>query len=306
MSKFISDLIDSGAFRLGLALSTVTTVVFAMVIPAMRRPRPVALGGAAFAAVAGFVAWRELRLPPGVALGAVIMVAGAMLGSELWEWLLGVTPGAIMVVRAGSDLGGAAAVASVVGIVVVAALAIDFDRTFRDSAIGLPLLAVSIVGVLITVPDTERAFALFGAAIPLALLGWPFRLASLGPSAAAAVAVVGWVAISAATARPGAAVGALASLGLMIAEPIGRRFSRGARSALSEFAASGWAQSLAVVAIHGALVLGASRIAGLREGAAIATVIAIVVLVPGMILGGARLPAPNATDSPDHSQDSIS
>lgn len=300
MSRFLSDLTVSDALHMALVLGAIVAMTIAVVGVTWRPARPLPLGGLAFAMVAGLAAWRYVGLPRGVVIGALIMMGGAIVGRDLWELLIGVAPGAFIVVRSGSDLAGGALVASIAGIALVAALTIDFDRTFRDSAVGLPLLAVSVAGVLVTVPDTERAFALVGAAIPLAVLGWPFRIASLGVGAAAAVALVGWVAMGGAEARPGAGVGALAAMGLMIAEPLGRRVIGEGRPALATLAASTRLRSAVVIAIHGGLVFGASRIAGLQRGALPATLIAIAVLIPGVILGAARLPAVTGADNPDH------
>ncbi len=141
-------------------------------------------------------------------------------------------PGAAVVILLGDMPEGAPVAVAVVAVALAAAAVVDFDETHRDGALGLPLLGLAVVGVILTVPDTERAAALLGVAIPLSLAGWPLRLMSLGPGGAAAVAAVGWVCALAGASRPGALVGGIASLGLMLAEPVGRRLAKRRPTAL--------------------------------------------------------------------------
>ncbi len=281
------DLAESEAFWLGLGLGGAGLLAGWLVASLWRRTAQPPIGGALFSAAALVVLWSEFELPWGLLVGCFAVVGGVMLGTELWDRALGAMPGAIVIIYVGDVSSGAAAVATVVAIAVGAALVVDFDRAFRPTGLGLPLLAGSVFGMLMTVPDTERAFGLVGAALPLIFLGWPRPVVSLGPGAAAAVGIVGWVAAFAGLGRPGAAIGALAALGLMLGEPIGRRVAKPSRSALLRLASAGPTRSLIVVAMHGVLVFGAARVAGLQQRALTAIALSIPFVALGAVLGAA-------------------
>ena len=286
MSNFLAELGASHVLKVALLLGAAAALIGAAAKGFVRRAGPVPLGGALFAAAALTALTTTVDLPWLVAAGAGLLVVGAWLGREPWEVALGSLPGAAAIVYAGSFSAGPA-VALALAISVAAALVVDFDRSFAPSAAGTPLLAVSTVGILVTVPDIERALALVGAALPLALAGWPFPLVSLGAGAAAAVGVIGWVAGDAGVTRPGAAVGALTALGLMMAEPIGRRVGRVSRTALARLASSGPRGVFVMGVIHGVIVLGTSRVAGLQQSALVATAIALPILALGAVVGAA-------------------
>jgi len=287
MDKFVADLAASGAFRLGLVAGAGGLVLGWLAATVWRRNQQPPIGGALFAVATLFVLRVELDMPLGAIGGCLAMTAGVMLGTEIWDRFLGALPGAVVVILLGDAGSRAAAVVVILAIAAGAALAVDFDTAFRRSAIGMPLLAGSVVGLLVTVPDTERAFALLGVAIPLVFLGWPRPVVSLGPGIAAAAGIIGWVSALAGLSRPGAAIGAIASLGLMLGEPMGRRLAGGRPTALVRLAAAGPVRSLVVIAVHGVLVFGASRIAGLREGALPAIALSLPFLGLGALLGAA-------------------
>ncbi len=300
MSTFLADLGASEAFRLGLLFGLAGVIV--AIVAAGLRPRsiPLPIGGTLFAGAATLALWQTFALPVGVPAGIALMLAGVLLGTTVWDRTLGAIPGSVVLIVFGEMGRGVAVPFAVVLIAIAAGLVVDFDTTFRRSSVGLPMLAITTVGVIITVPDTERAMAIVGAALPLAIVGWPMRFASLGPGAAAAVGLIGWVGALAWTGRPGAMVGAIASLGLMLAEPIGRRLLGNRPTALAALAASGSSGALIVIGVHGLLVLGGARIAGLRQGFWPALAIAVVILAFGAVLGAAPLkgspPSPAATD----------
>jgi hypothetical protein len=287
MDKFLSDLANSDAFRLGTVLGIAGLAIgwlTALLRP--KHPQP-PIGGALYSAAVLIVLFVEFDVKLAVIAGCVVMVAGVMLGTEIWERALGALPGAAMVVYLGEAGSRAAGVVVVLAIAIGAALVVDFDRSFRRTGIALPLLAGSVFGVLVTVPDTERAFALVAVALPLIFLGWPRPVASLGPGVAAAIGAIGWVSGLAGQARPGAAIGALAALGLMLGEPIGRRIAGSRPSALLRLAGAGPLRSLIIVAVHGVLVFGATRIAGLQHGALAAIALSAPFLIVGALLGAA-------------------
>src|SRR5690606_32918712 len=82
--------------------------------------------------------------------------------------------------------------------------------------VGPVLVAVTVAGVYLTVPDTEMATVLLGAALPAAALGWPFAWGRLGGGGAlATVAVVAWTVALDGRGRLGSVVGGVACLGLL-------------------------------------------------------------------------------------------
>jgi hypothetical protein len=137
----------------------------------------------------------------------------------------------------------------VLAVAVTGALLADFDRRWRRHGLALPLLAVSAAGIYATVPDVEAAVVVLGAALPMALLGWPGPLAppwpagttgpahgggatpaapgqpppSLGVAGALATAgLLVWTVASGGVGRPGSVVGGLGCLGVLAVEPVAR------------------------------------------------------------------------------------
>src|SRR4030095_2363305 len=92
----------------------------------------------------------------------------------------------------------------------------------RREAMGVTLFVVTAAGVYATVPDTELVGAVLGASLPLVLLGWPARIASLGrPGGAAATALLLWAGAAGGGGRPASIVAVVACLGLLVCVPVG-------------------------------------------------------------------------------------
>jgi hypothetical protein len=86
------------------------------------------------------------------------------------------------------------------------------------------LFAVTAGGVYLAVPDTELARVMLGVAIPFVLLSIPRPLSPFGPAGSAAiVGVFAWVVVVGGRGRPSSIVGGLATIGILVAEPLGRR-----------------------------------------------------------------------------------
>jgi hypothetical protein len=168
------------------------------------------------------------------------------------------------------------------------ALVATFDLEWRAQPLGPALMAVSVAGVFVTVPETAEALPVFGVAIPLALLGWPLSLARLGAGGSlAATGLLAWTVAQGGTFRDSALVGGLACLGLLVALPVGtalvRRTLRQARS-------DPWPPvliALAVVGVHLVVVALVARVAGLRDDLGSAVIIAGVVLTLAVVAGAA-------------------
>ena len=142
-------------------------------------------------------------------------------------------------------------------------LVASFDRHWSARALGPGMVVASFAGVFVTVPETREALPVLGAVLPLALLGWPANLASLGAGGSlAATGLLAWTVAQGGTFRDSAIVGGLACLGVLLAEPL-------ARALLSRRRVAGRPHRvgtvLAVLGVHVAVVLLAARLAGLRD-----------------------------------------
>jgi len=144
----------------------------------------------------------------------------------------------------------------------------------RGGAVGAGpvLVAVSVAGVWVTVPDTDAVVASLGAAVPFGLLAFPYPLATVGRVfCGPVVGALVWNTLVGGLGRDGALVGGLASLGLLLIVPfVDPRADRPlARSAQ-------WQALPQLMAVQIALVLYASRIAGAPDSALAAAVLAAV------------------------------
>jgi hypothetical protein len=187
---------------------------------------------------------------------------------------------------------------------VLGLLVADHDRSCpRTGEPALPLagrfaaapvlLAVTVFGVWVTVPETQHVVVLMGAALPVAAVAF-LRPTSLGiPGAFAAVAVLAWVIEVDGQARDGAVVGSIACLGLLLFEPVLRRAvlphvgpAPGRGSSLPRPGAGpGWR----TFAVHVVLVAWCSRVAGMQDGAAVAWVlVAVGYAVAGVVVARMR------------------
>jgi hypothetical protein len=171
----------------------------------------------------------------------------------------------------------------VLGTAIAGPLAAETDRDLGRTGLG-PVMWLFVVGaVYSTVPDTELALVLLGVAIPLALLGLPFRLARLGEGGAAASSgLLLWMAAQEGWARPGSLVGTLGALALLVTFPIGHRLRRWFRFELR------WSRTRRMVVVLVAqfvLAMWAARVAGLAYGAIEAFARLIPALAAGIALG---------------------
>jgi hypothetical protein len=165
----------------------------------------------------------------------------------------------------------------------------DFDRRWRRHGLVPPLLAVAAAGAWAAVPDVEAALVVLGVAVPMTLLGWPSPLVrsgqppSLGVAGALGVAgLFAWMVAVGAAGRPGAAVGGLACLGVLVAEPVARRLDPRRRSPLDLLAGQdgpAWAALAAQLPLAGL----ASRVVARPERATTAMLLAALEL--GLAVG---------------------
>jgi hypothetical protein len=189
--------------------------------------------------------------------------------------MVGVPSSWLVVGRA--DLAWSARVALAFAIPILAVLISGFDALDRSRRCAALLIAVTCAGVYVTVPDTEQALVLLGAATPCVVLTWPLRTGRVGRAGAfALVGVVTWVATEGGSGRPSSIVGAMACTGLLAVEPLARRVGR------REAEASALPALLAIPA-HVVLVGIGSRVVGMASTVAQAILIAVAVTLAASV-----------------------
>jgi hypothetical protein len=235
----LSVLLHAHSFALGLAFGGIAFLVAAAVAASTRRRVPDIAGvtfvAAAWLGVRG--AWGEQLARSSVAWAFVVLALGGALAGfvvahrpdarrhMLFVTALALTPGAIVLALA-TPLAGSAISRTVFALSTVAiGLAMrDFDAFNGRKGAGWLLFGIAAAGAYLAVPDTELARVFLGVALPFVLMSVPFPAAGFGPAGSAAMAgVFTWVVVVGGRGRPGSVVGGLAAIGLLAAEPIGRR-----------------------------------------------------------------------------------
>ena len=189
-------------------------------------PRPVPLVGLLFATatLAGYQ--RTGHLVVGLTVSVVLLVGGGLISDlaklPLIPRMLLAVPGAlVLAARAALPDPGWAKILVALVTVVGAGLVADLDSRNSGAGFGPVLLAVTMFGLYESVPDPDFALLLLGAALPLALLGWPIALERLGgPGAAAASGFLAWAAAVGGRGLLSAVVAGCGCLGLFAIEPL--------------------------------------------------------------------------------------
>jgi hypothetical protein len=282
MFDTIGDLLADDGFQTGLVLGLLAAAAVALAAVIARPVRPwagVAFGVAAVAALADrFGSADRFPVTGQMVVGLVLLAAGGVVAGRghLLVRMAAAAPGAVVLARSTELTDPRWAVPTLVAATVVGgALAAECDRSLGRRGLTPVLLAVTVLGVYGTTPDTEHARVLVGAALAVALLGWPWPLASLGAAGSfVATALVVWTAVVDGLGRSGAVVGGIACLGLLVVEPVVRwgLHARGPFGPHRPPAAQGRQRratlplrdALALGAVHLALVVACSRVAGLR------------------------------------------
>ncbi len=275
-------------------------VLGAGIIQRSRHRRPPPLVGVVLA-VAVIVGMRD-RVPTGV-VAAVVLLAGAGLVADVWGRARLVVP--LLALPGALALAGESTLAGgppwlpwlVVGAVILGGpLMGSFDDRWRAHGYGPVLIAATAAGIYATVPDTEGALVVLGAAAVLAWAGWPWPLAGLGWAGSLAVTgVIVWSASSDGLDRPASIVGGVACFGLLWVEPLVRSALRRRGSPFEGYPGA-MAPLLAAVAVHAAVVVVASRGAGLRLDALSAAVISGGALLLAFAFVAVLSTAPSETD----------
>jgi hypothetical protein len=278
-----------GLAIVAVALGLLCTVVF-------RRPAPIAGLVVVVAFASAVQPARALSveggghpgLPTGVGHGLVLLaIAGLATGLLAMWWrplaLLGLVvtiPGATMLTHhSGLPAQHWVAPLVVLTTVIGGTLVADFDRRHAKRGWAPVLFAVTVVGMYFTVPDTEVALVLLGAALPLVFLGWPVALTSIGSVGAyPAVGALAWTAAFEGLGRPSAIVAGVACLGLFVVEPMSR-LVLGMKRTIFDMLPPRWWLAMPIAVVHLLLVFVAARVAGLRTSVGQASAIVVAELV---------------------------
>ena len=230
-------------------------------------------------------------IPTSLLLGLVVLAAGVELAIHTPNpRAIGVVlafPGALLIGFA-EDFHGLGWVRPlvIVSISVGAPLVADLDRRSARYGLGPLLWLVTVIGVYATVPDTELIRPLVGAAVPLALVGFPLRLGRLGGAgAAASVGLLVWVGAFEGYGRPGSIVGTVAALGIFVAEPLGRMLLRDRVEPLAK-SVSERGFVAALIGAHVLLTWYGTRVAGFARTGSGAVVLLLPAVVVALGIGG--------------------
>jgi hypothetical protein len=211
---------------------------------------------------------------------AMLGVAGSAASQFSWPILvkaLVAMPGAWLVLEAIPDvytgwLRWLMAAATVVG----GPLTDLTDQRFPKPALGPLLLAATVAGTFLAVPDTEVLLVVLGVMTPLAWMGWPLDLSRVGAGGSyMAVGLLVWAGAWGGVGRPASTVGMVACLGVLVLLPI---------VAKPDLAADVNKHLWALFAIHLLVVGVGSRVAGLQTDPLFAATIATAALVVGGFL----------------------
>jgi hypothetical protein len=280
----------------GLVAAGVSLALVGALAAADRLRRPVPVGGVAVvvAALVVLVAGDGLPSALVVALAGVGAVCsiGRLRRSRVVATALAV-PFAVLLAWSVDELPlwirALVALAASAGAVAAA----HTDEIWRRPAIAPVLLAITAAAVFYAVPDTEEAAALLGVALPVALLGWPFDLVSLGGGGAgAAIVLVAWTSAVGARGDPVSCVGALASIALLAGLSLGHgaQRSRDATLRSRRVPIAAWSVAVFAISAQALLALLAARGGAAGAGAGRAAVLAVVVTIASMGVGAVLHP----------------
>jgi hypothetical protein len=304
----ISDLFHARAFALGLAFGGMAFLLSATLAATARRRLPdfagIAFVAAAWLAVRG--AWGAGLASGSVALALLVLAFGGgavvsvtrrshfAASHPLLVTAVATAPGAIMLGAVTPLVSSTAA--RVVLAVMTIALGVgirDFDAMHGPKGAPWLLFAVTAFGVYLAVPDTELARVMLGASLPFVLLSVPKPVCPLGPAGSSALAgLFVWVVVVGGRGRPGSVVGGLATIGLLVAEPLGRRVfgavTDRTRDPLDRNRDAWLSGALVAAFAQMVLVLYASRVVA-REDTALSALLVLLPLFAIAVLGAPML-----------------
>ena len=271
-------------FRAGLTAAVFMFALGGIALLLWRRRNgvePVAVYGLLLLVGAAAAYWVTARLLPWVTVSVCVLAVGGFVADRSKLGLVGrlaaAGPGALLLAATPALqplvpnwclvlLGSA----TVVG----AALASEMDRHHARLALAPVCLAVSVVAVYETVPDTDLVLVLLPLALVLALLAWPVPMTRFGSGGTyGVVGLLLVVVVVGGRGRLSAVVGGAACLGLLALEPVARRIA--GASVLDRLPQRRFTPVL-VGLVQLAIVFVATRVAGTRLTVAGAVVVCLL------------------------------
>ena len=276
MVDLVGRVLGTATFAVALALVAATALAVRV------RRRPVTEAGAVHVVIATAAMTVSLEAPPTLPLAIGCLLAGGwMVGkNRLLGYALHTAGGAVLAFTTGFPPRPLFQLAVVAFIPVAGALVARTAKLRPGITGGMAL--ITAIGVYVTVPDTNEALALLGAALLLSpgILPASSRFGSVGGWGFVGLLV--WVAVTGGFTRPGSVVGAIASLGVLLLEPVLRLMShRWPGRQLVEVSMLG---NRLVMASHCLIVFLTARLAGFQVQSEPALAISLGALVLGSIL----------------------
>jgi hypothetical protein len=294
VSSATLDLLVSADALTGVAIGSITVLAVIGWVLITHRPTPI---GGLLLAGSVLVALAVTNVIPALlVVGMVLLaVAGWIPVHTLAASMLVSIPGAVAIGATLLDnsrptLGGLA----VAAIIVSGPLVASFDERYGESAISIPLIAVSMLGVFTIVADTDKAIVAAGAVVPWLVAGPPAKVAHLGRSGAfTSSGIVIWIAASGATSRPGALVAGVTALGILVSEPAIGALRSADSSRLDRLLKRGLVGATAILAVQAGIGLVMGQVV---IGAELSTpyVVAIAGLVLFLVGVWAKSPEPDS------------
>lgn len=221
MSDAAQQLLVSTGFITSIAIGALG-VIGVMIWAAVNR-RPAPFGGLVLAGGMVIAMSMDGHVPKRLVVGLVLFVIAGLIPvrSYLLTMLLLVPGVAIVASTQLPRTQTSAATVAVLAMLALAPLVASFDVRHASNGVATTLIAISILTVFGTVPDTEVAVVAAGAALPWLLAGPPARAALLGrPGAFAVVGLLVWLVASGGYARTLALIAGVATLGVLVIEPV--------------------------------------------------------------------------------------
>jgi hypothetical protein len=242
------------------------------------RKRGWAIGAGLIYVAATLIALSVTDLAPiTVSVAALLLgLGGSMLARRPWAILVAGAGAAVLAYGSGLPLRPLFSLTLAVFAVAVGAAITSCERRWPH-ATGI-LLAISVMGVYVTIPSTDAALVLV-AALPVLVVSnfLGVRLGSFGAYAAGAIVI--WSAVNGGFSRTGSVVGALAGFGLILVEPFARFVGRSVPRVSPVAALS--VRLLTVAQLLTVTIT--SRVAGFREKSEPALLLAIAAIVIGWL-----------------------
>lgn len=284
----LRDALHANEFTAGVRAGVVAAAVALALALVWRRLRPTAgplpIAGLAAVAAGSYALRDRVGLSDRVLIAlALLAVAGLVIDVAqlpLPYALVAAVPGAVVLDSAAAPLDASWVRLLVIVTTMIGGAALtSFDRRWARHGLALPLVAMWAFGAYVTLPDTELALALIGAAVVVAVVSWPLRVAAIGACGALPLAgLVAWIARFSGTGRPSSIVGAVAAAGVVVIEPATRALRRsgtGPIDVIADPARGRWWTVPVVAPVQLALVFVAARVAGLSHGVDRAVVVVV-------------------------------